>query len=158
MPATLASIAFRLATPADVPAIATLYGRVRTAKLPYLPTLHSHEDDLSHFGGHVNNTSTVWVAESGAILGFIAFRTGWVDHLYVDLGRENRGIGSALLDKAMAAQPSLTLWAFRRNTVAIGFYRRRGFQIVRETDGSANEEREPDVLLAWTRNGQSLPL
>jgi ribosomal protein S18 acetylase RimI-like enzyme len=152
------AIAIRRATPADVAAIAVLFARVRTVKLPYLPKLHSPEEDVRFFGDHVMSTCTVWVAESDILLGFIAFRTGWVDHLYADLGHENRGIGSALLGKAMAAGRSLTLWAFQRNTAAIDFYRRKGFAIVKETDGSKNEEQEPDVLLARTKDDQSLPL
>ena len=98
------SIALRRATATDVPAIATLFARVRKAKLPYLPSLHSHEEDLRFFGKHVMNSCAVWVADSGAIVGFIAFRGGWIDHLYIDLGHEGHGIGTALLHKAMASQ------------------------------------------------------
>jgi hypothetical protein len=50
----------------------------------------------------------------------------------------------------MAANTQLQLWTFQRNTNAIRCYRARGFQVVRETDGSGNEEREPDVLMGWT--------
>jgi putative acetyltransferase len=146
------SFDLRFAVPRDAAPIATLFTRVRDAKLPYLPKLHTPEEDIQFFEGQVMRICAVWVAESKHILGFIAFRTGWVDHLYVDLGHHCRGIGSALLAKAMVAEPNLQLWAFRRNTAAIDFYRRRGFAIVAETDGSGNEEREPDVLLAWTRD------
>jgi hypothetical protein len=38
------------------------------------------------------------------------------------------------------------LWCFQRNTRARRFYERRGFAPIRFTDGSANEERCPDVL------------
>jgi putative acetyltransferase len=157
MPDAPDSFALRAAAADDAAHIATLFTRVRAAKLPYLPKLHTPEEDLRFFAGHVMRSCAVWVAESGRILGFIAFRTGWVDHLYVDLGDDRRGVGSALLAKAMAGQPSLQLWAFRKNTGAIDFYERRGFKIVRETDGSGNEEREPDALLAWRKSDQSLP-
>jgi putative acetyltransferase len=148
------SFSLRLAASVDAASIAKLFARVRDAKLPYLPKLHTPEEDIQFFGGHIMRTNAVWVAESKRLLGFIAFRTGWVDHLYVDLGHYGRGIGSALLAKAMVAAPSLHLWAFQKNTAAIDFYQRRGFTILRETDGGGNEEREPDVLLGWT-GGQS---
>ena len=32
---------------------------------------------------------------------------------------------------------------------ALEFYAARGFTEVRRTDGATNEEREPDVLMAW---------
>jgi hypothetical protein len=41
------------------------------------------------------------------------------------------------------------LWTFRRNEDARRFYERLGFCVVELTDGSGNEEREPDVLYAW---------
>jgi hypothetical protein len=44
----------------------------------------------------------------------------------------------------------LTLWTFQRNTAARAFYERRGFTAVELTDGSSNEESEPDVRYVWT--------
>jgi hypothetical protein len=38
---------------------------------------------------------------------------------------------------------------FERNSGARAFYARHGFTEVTRTDGSGNEEREPDVLLTW---------
>jgi putative acetyltransferase len=140
---------FRRARPDDAAEIATLFARVRRGKLPYLPRPYTPQEDLAFFRDHVMRDCTVWVAGSESILGFVAFRPGWVDQLYVDLGQHGRGIGSALLDKAMATEPRLQLWAFRRNRAAIAFYLHKGFKIVAETDGSHNEEHEPDTLLAW---------
>jgi ribosomal protein S18 acetylase RimI-like enzyme len=65
--------------------------------------------------------------------------------------RLRRGYGRALLDKAKQHHPELQLWTFQKNLNAIGFYRANGFRLVRETDGSGNEEREPDALYAWSR-------
>jgi hypothetical protein len=51
----------------------------------------------------------------------------------------------------MAAHPHLRLWAFQRNVQALRFYAARGFRVIERTDGSRNEEREPDALLEWLR-------
>ena len=51
----------------------------------------------------------------------------------------------------MAAYSPLRLWVFQRNTPALRFYAARGFRVVEHTDGSRNEEREPDALLEWVR-------
>jgi ribosomal protein S18 acetylase RimI-like enzyme len=83
------------------------------------------------------------------MIGFIAFRRGWVDQLYVLPHRQGEGAGGALLQVAKAASPSLMLWTFERNEQARRFYERHGFVAVRETDGSDNDEREPDVLYQW---------
>jgi hypothetical protein len=33
------------------------------------------------------------------------------------------------------------------------FYERHGFMAIEFTDGSGNEEKEPDVLYRWTKGG-----
>ena len=74
-----------------------------------------------------------------------------MDHLYVRPERQAQGIGTALLAQAMAAHSPLRLWAFQRNAQALRFYAARGFRVIEHTDGSRNEEREPDALLEWAR-------
>jgi ribosomal protein S18 acetylase RimI-like enzyme len=67
--------------------------------------------------------------------------------------RRGGGIGTSLLNIAQQASDRLQLWTFQRNTNARRFYERRGFALVRKTDGSRNEEKEPDALYRWTRSG-----
>jgi putative acetyltransferase len=64
---------------------------------------------------------------------------------------QGHGIGTALLRIAQTAFPRLHAWTFQRNLAARSFYLARGFVPVRETDGSDNEESEPDVLCLWSR-------
>ena len=141
----------RIATPDDTTEIARLLRRTLIEALPYLPVLHTPDEDQAFIAGHVLPRCTVWVAEADRIVGFIAFRSGWIDHLYVDVGHHGRGIGSALLQNALAAESELQLWAFRRNTHALRFYKRNGFRVVERTDGARNEEKEPDARLLWRR-------
>jgi putative acetyltransferase len=94
----------------------------------------------------------MWGVFGETLNGFIAFRENWIDQFYVLPVRQGHGIGSALLDIAKAAHPELSLWTFERNDPARRFYERRGFVAVDWTDGSGNEEREPDVLYRWTRD------
>jgi ribosomal protein S18 acetylase RimI-like enzyme len=122
---------------------------VRRACLSYLPELHTADEDLGFFRDRVFAQCEVWVAEAGEVDGFIAFRTGWVDHLYVRADRQRRGLGQALLAVAMKRHAPLRLWVFQRNTPAIRFYRAYGFCEIERTDGSRNEEREPDMLMEW---------
>ena len=147
------SFSLRPVVRADGPAIAALFRRTFRAALPFIPTLHTPEEDAAFFSGPVMDACTVWVAEANGIAGFIAWRDGWVDHLTVAPENARRGIGGALLGLAMSDQAALELWAFKRNTDALAFYRAKGFCVVRETDGSGNEEKEPDVLLRWERGG-----
>jgi putative acetyltransferase len=141
--------------PTDLAAIAPLFRRVQEATRPIRPDLHTPEEDLAFLGNVIRN-DTVWVAETdGAIAGFIGYRNGFVEHLYVDLGRQGRGIGTALLRKAMDDEAMLRLWVFQENVAARRFYERHGFRLLRETGGRDNEEKEPDALLEWRRQGSA---
>jgi putative acetyltransferase len=136
----------------DMAAIARLFRTTREACLPYLPELHAPEEDLRFFRERVFRETDMWVAEHPHIVGFISYRTGWVDHLYVHPDFHARGTGSALLSKAMEAHANLQLWVFQKNATAIRFYAARGFRLVEWTDGCGNEECEPDALYAWHRS------
>jgi putative acetyltransferase len=142
--------AIRRAAAGDVAAVARLFRTVRRACLPYLPDLHTPEEDFCFFRDHVFAECEVWVAQAAAIDGLIAFRTGWVDHLYVHPECQRQGLGKALLAVAMKGA-RLRLWVFQRNNAAIRFYDAHGFREVERTDGGHNEEREPDMLMEWTR-------
>jgi putative acetyltransferase len=143
--------AIRRANARDAEAVARLHRLVRRASLPFLPDLYTPDEDLQFFRGTVFAQCEVWVAGGDAIDGFIAFRAGWIDHLYVRPECQREGIGTALLAQAMLTYPLLRLWTFQRNESAVSFYRARGFREIERTDGSRNEEREPDVLMEWTR-------
>lgn len=133
----------------DIEAVARLFRTVRRACLPYLPELHTAAEDLGFFREHVFAECEVWVAQADAIDGFIAFRGGWVDHLYLRPERHREGLGKRLLALAMQTHAPLQLWVFQRNIAAISFYLAQDFREIERTDGSHNEEREPDVLMEW---------
>lgn len=123
-------------------------------RLPWLAGLHTPEEDRAFFRDPLFRQCELWGAEErNALIGFIAFREGWVDQLYVLPAHQRRGVGDALLAKARETYPSLQLWTFQKNIGARRFYEARGFMAIRETDGADNEEREPDILYRWARNG-----
>ena len=66
-------------------------------------------------------------------------------------GPPGSGVGGALLDLVRSVRPDgLGLYAFESNTPARRFYEARGFVVTDRSDGSANEEREPDLRMEWT--------
>ena len=121
--------------------------------LPTLRGLHTPEEDRDFFRGHLFAAFQMWGAfADGAMTGFVAFGDGWIDQLYVLPGAQGRGVGTSLVKVAQDAFDHLQLWTFQRNANARRFYEARGFALVRETDGSRNEEKEPDALYCWTRD------
>jgi putative acetyltransferase len=121
--------------------------------LPTLAGLHTPEEDRWFFRERVFAICQLWGhLDNQELVGIIAFREGWIDQLYVLPSLQGRGIGTALLKIAQSRFPSLSLWTFQRNAAARRFYERHGFTLVKETDGSANDEKEPDALYCWPSN------
>ena len=140
----------RDATLTDVPQIATLFARSRKAAMPWLPVLHTHDEDIGFFQKKVLSHFNFKVFDNGEILGFVAFEEGWVHHLYVDPDFLRQGIGAQVLAQAMTHARNLDLWVFEQNRNAQAFYAAHGFTVTERTDGSSNEERCPDLKMTWT--------
>jgi ribosomal protein S18 acetylase RimI-like enzyme len=140
----------RRAREADAQAIALVLRAAFRVSLPFLPELHTPEQDLWFVREQMLVRDEVWVAEeAGAVVGFIGFREGWIDHLYVHPDWQGRGIGPQLLAKPLQYRQARRLWTFQKNARARRFYEARGFRLVELTDGSGNEEKEPDALYEW---------
>jgi ribosomal protein S18 acetylase RimI-like enzyme len=124
--------------------------------LPFAPSAHSDDDVLRWVTHTLIPAGRVTVAEvNGVVVGMLALSSDdthhWIDQLYVHPTHVGRGVGSRLLAHALASAPRpLRLYTFQQNTGARRFYERHGFAALRFSDGSANEERCPDVLYELT--------
>jgi GNAT superfamily N-acetyltransferase len=137
---------------ADMDAAACIHRAAFDHALPWLTGLHTPDEDRWFYRERVFTGCQVHGAfEGGALAGIIAFRSDWIDQLYVLPEAQGGGVGSELLQVAKRACERLQLWTFQRNLRARRFYEARGFALVEETDGVGNEEREPDVRYLWTR-------
>lgn len=143
-------ISLRAARPNEGAALALVFGSARAA-MAYLPVLHTAQENVVFFSACVARGGWVEVAEVAEMMvGFCAVHEGMVEHLYVRAEWQGRGIGGALLGRAMAAHPAgLSLWVFEENSRAQAFYMRAGFVEVERTDGRGNEEGVPDVRMRW---------
>jgi GNAT superfamily N-acetyltransferase len=137
---------------ADMDAAARVHRAAFDEALPWLAGLHTPDEDRWFYRERMFVTCTLWGAFDGeAMSGVIAFHDDWIEQLYVLPAAQGRGIGGALLEIAQQGADRLQLWTFQRNARARRFYEARGFAAVEETDGSRNEEREPNVCYLWAR-------
>lgn len=139
----------RPATDADAAAIATVHLASRAAAaMP--PPAHEDDDVRRWLAGRVREDE-VWVADDdGAVVGYARLTDTWLDDLYVLPAHARQGVGSALLEVAKARRPDgFCLWVFEVNEPARHFYAWHGLVELERTDGSANEERAPDIRMAW---------
>ena len=136
----------------DMDAAARVHRTAFDHALPWLKGLHTSDEDRWFYRERVFTTCNVWGAfEPDVLNGIIAFREDWIGQFYVLPEMQRRGVGSELVQVAQRACDRLQLWTFQRNTPARHFYEARGFVLVEETDGSRNEEKEPDARYVWTR-------
>jgi GNAT superfamily N-acetyltransferase len=140
----------------DAEALSTLFLEAREVAYPSMPRLVHPPDDVrrwfrSRFDAADVAGVEVWMAERDDVpVALLLLEDAWLHSLYVAPGLTGQGIGAVLLDLAKSLRPDgLGLWVFESNVDAQRFYRRHGFRVVRRTDGSENEEREPDIEMAW---------
>jgi len=135
----------------DDETIANILRVSREDAMPYLPILHTTSEDLGYIKNIVFKECSIYVwEESKEVLGFIAFTSDWIEHLYLLPKAQSKGIGTALLNEAKIHANSYKLWVFKKNKNAARFYEKNRFQKIKETDGLENEEKEPDILYGWS--------
>ena len=129
--------------------------RLCLENFPFLGELiHTPDEDRAFYRESVFHDCTLLGAfDSDTLAGHVAFKPGWIDHLYVDPDCQGQGIGTMLLDRVKAAQDDIQLWTFQANAGARRFYERHDFLAEELTDGAGNDEGEPDVRYRWRRNG-----
>jgi len=164
----------RLAAPADAAALADLGARSFVAKFGYMYTPEDLADFLadSHSEAKAakeiaDPSMRVFLAEEeGRLLGFckLVLACGWPDHargqsvielkqLYTDPQTTGRGIGTALMDRALeiareqaADEVQLSVWS--GNEGAQRFYARYGFAKVADIYFMVGEQRDDEFLYA----------
>lgn len=156
----------RRATAADADMVADVWLRSFASALPTVSRAHSDDEVRSWIRDVVVAGRETWVATvDGAVAAMMvldagsdsadsdgggAAGAGEIDQLYVDPPAQGYGLGSRLVDVAKQRYPvGLELWTFQINATAQRFYERHGFVAVDRTDGSGNEEREPDIRYRW---------
>ena len=139
----------RAAVPGDAPEVARIFRESRAEAMPWLPVIHTAEEDAGFYRGRLAGEAWVYEVE-GRVAGFALVRDDELDALYVAPEAQRRGIGSALFRQAQAVRPGgFGWWVFRDNTRARRFYEALGGRCLYETDGAGNEERTPDARYEW---------
>ncbi|WP_329278363.1 GNAT family N-acetyltransferase [Streptomyces sp. NBC_01451] len=146
-------ITLRRAAADDAGAAADVLLRSRAAALPTVSWPRSDDEVRDYFRDVVVPHRETWVAEAPStdeIVGVMVLAGDEVSQLYLLPDWRGHGIGDLCLSLAKERSPGgLTLWTFQVNKPAHRFYERHGFVAVEHTDGSGNEEREPDVRYVW---------
>lgn len=142
----------RVAEQGDADAVADVLITSRRAAYPAVPaSVHPDDETRTWVRRHLLEEYEVWVATAEtAVVGVLALQDDWVEQLYVLREWSGKGLGGRLLERAKERSPGgLQLWTFVSNETARTFYEHRGFIVVEQTDGSGNEEHQPDLRMVW---------
>ncbi|QEV22185.1 GNAT family N-acetyltransferase [Streptomyces alboniger] len=145
------SVDLRPAAEADGTAVADVYLRSYDAALPTVRRAHSDVEVREFFQYVVVPRGGTWIAEAaGETVGMMVLDGDELSQLYLNPRWRGRGIGDRFVALAKERSPEgLRLWTFQVNAPAQRFYARHGFTEAERTDGSGNEEREPDIHYVW---------
>ncbi|GAA3494278.1 GNAT family N-acetyltransferase [Streptomyces prasinosporus] len=142
----------RAESPGDASDAAEVWLRSFAAALPTVVRAHSDDAVRDHFRQVLVPLRETWVAEAGGegVVGVMVLEGEELAQLYLAPEWRGRGLGDRFVALAKEHSPGgLSLWTFQVNAPAHRFYERHGFTAVEWTDGSGNEEREPDVRYVW---------
>ena len=146
----MTDIVFAPARMADLDAVVDLFVRARRVCLPFLPVLHSRDEDIAFLAQYVPSGQLVLARLDSGLAGFMVQTPGWIEQLYLDPDLRRLGIGKSLVELAKQKSEALELWCFADNLAARAFYAAQGFAEIRGTDGD-NEAGLPDILFRWQR-------
>jgi putative acetyltransferase len=68
------------------------------------------------------------VDDNDTPLGFMFLHDGHMEALFIDPDQHGKGIGKALIQRAVAEHPALTTDVNEQNHKALGFYEHQGFE------------------------------
>ncbi|WP_369222115.1 N-acetyltransferase family protein [Streptomyces sp. R39] len=146
-----AEVVLRRAGGPDAAGVADVWLRSFDAALPAVVRPRSDDEVRAYIRDVVVPERETWVAEAGGqVVGMMVLAGDLLSQLYLAPEWRGRGIGDRFVALAKERSPrGLTLWTFQVNKPAHRFYERHGFVAAEHTDGSGNEEREPDVRYVW---------
>ena len=97
----------------------------------------------------------VYVYENDCqIEGFIGLNDEYVEGIFVRDEMQSQGIGKLLLNFVKEKKTKLYLNVYQKNTHAIRFYQREGFEIQRE--GLDEVTGEKDYVMVWQRGNSQI--
>jgi GNAT superfamily N-acetyltransferase len=137
-------VRIREASPADLDELLLVQKAASTAAFAhvYPPDRYPYPDEAirKEIARRLADEATTYlVAEGkGRIVGFAGVSPGWLDQLYVLPDLQGSGVGSALLEAAVARRrqagdTELRLWTLESNEAGRRFYEARGWRPAEET-------------------------
>lgn len=136
-------------TKKDIPQIVDIWYEVSLQAHDFISRDYwkSSKDQMSN--KYIPMSETYKATDGDEILGFISLLDDYLAAIFVKSEFQGKGIGSLLLNHAMALRNTLQLKVFCKNIKSVEFYTSRGFSVISEAKD--NETRESELVMQWQK-------
>lgn len=107
------------------------------------------KNNYEHVKKLMPNSEIYVYIEQGKVKGFIGINNNYIEGIFIDSDSQNKGVGTALLNKVKEEKMELRLNVYEKNIKAVKFYQKNGFEIVKETVDKENNEKE--FRMMWNK-------
>ena len=96
-------------------------------------------------------SKTYVISQGTKILGFVSMVDNYLAALFIDVTQHKKGYGKQLLEFIKRQHEAIQLKVYQKNTTAIEFYLRNGFEIIEEV--MDNQTSQKEFIMMWKNNG-----
>lgn len=115
-------------TGADLPALLDAWEAASRRAHPFLSEDFLAQERVNIGERWIPASATTVAVVDGAVVGFMSLVGDEVGGIFVHPDHQEKGIGRALMDHAVAVRGAVELEVFERNTAGRAFYQRYGFR------------------------------
>lgn len=99
-------------------------------------------------------SKTYVMDQDSKVLGFVSMVDNYLAALFIDVTQHNKGYGKQLLEFVKRQNEAVQLKVYQRNTNAIDFYLRNGFEITEEVMDQQTSQKE--YIMMWRKKGEAI--
>lgn len=105
------------------------------------------EDNYEYVKEILPNAKIYVYEINNKIVGFVGIEEQYIEGIFVDSKHQNDGVGKELINQVKKENLNLKLSVYEKNTNAIKFYKKQGFEIIEKNIDSDTNEYE--YTMVW---------
>lgn len=131
---------------ADINRVADIWLNTNLKSHSFIPAKY-WKDNFELVKGMLSQAEVYIYENNQKIYGFIGLNDEYIEGIFVSDEMQSQGIGKILLNYAKDKRNKLLLNVYQKNTQAISFYKREGFEI--QYSGLDESTGEKDYVMVW---------
>lgn len=131
---------------ADINRVADIWLDTNLKSHSFIPAKY-WKDNFELVKGMLSQAEVYIYENNQKIYGFIGLNDEYIEGIFVSDEMQSQGIGKILLNYAKDKRNKLLLNVYQKNTQAISFYKREGFEI--QYSGLDESTGEKDYVMVW---------